>query len=307
MGKFVDLSGQRFGRLEVLNRVENLGRRVRYLCKCDCGNKTIVHADSLKSGNTQSCGCYHKDRTRESCSKEIIGKQFGWLTVDDIISGDKKHNRRVICRCVCGNQIDVKYGNLISGQVKSCGCLRKQISAKNAYDIDGKIINDIVIIGRAGSRRREALWGCKCFCGRYFQATSHQLLKGLIKSCGCIKSYPEEIIAQFLDNHNIEYVRQKRFDDCRDKHILSFDFYIESTNSAIEYDGELHYIQNEGYNDLDKQQKHDAIKTQYCERHNINLLRIPYWERDNIESILSEWLQIDNSEEANSSAVDLSA
>ena len=62
MGNFIDLSGQRFGRLMVLKRVENSNRgQSRFLCKCDCGNETIVHALNLKKGSTKSCGCYRQE------------------------------------------------------------------------------------------------------------------------------------------------------------------------------------------------------------------------------------------------------
>ena len=54
--KAVDLTGQKFGFLTVIERAENK-RGVRWKCKCDCGNETIVNSRDLKSGNTKSCGC----------------------------------------------------------------------------------------------------------------------------------------------------------------------------------------------------------------------------------------------------------
>ena len=58
----VDLTGKRFGRLTVIKRVYREGSNLVYwLCKCDCGNKKEVRADSLKNGSTQSCGCYAKE------------------------------------------------------------------------------------------------------------------------------------------------------------------------------------------------------------------------------------------------------
>jgi hypothetical protein len=56
LGKFIDLTGQRFGKLVVIERVEkdNYGR---WLCKCDCGNTTIARSERLKNGKKQSCGC----------------------------------------------------------------------------------------------------------------------------------------------------------------------------------------------------------------------------------------------------------
>lgn len=63
MGKFIDLTGQKFGRLTVVKRVEDvrLGRP-RWLCKCDCGNECIVTSHNLKNG-TKSCGCLKSENT----------------------------------------------------------------------------------------------------------------------------------------------------------------------------------------------------------------------------------------------------
>lgn len=57
IGKFQDLTGQRFGKLEVIERVENKNGRVMWLCKCDCGNYHTTTTNSLKSGLCVSCGC----------------------------------------------------------------------------------------------------------------------------------------------------------------------------------------------------------------------------------------------------------
>ena len=58
MGKFIDLTGQRFGRLVVVKRVENKGKSVAWECICDCGNKKIVTSIGLTRGHTKSCGCF---------------------------------------------------------------------------------------------------------------------------------------------------------------------------------------------------------------------------------------------------------
>lgn len=62
-----DLTGSRFGKLLVLERVENIIKPdgkpiIQYKCICDCGNETIVRYSSLTSGRTVSCGCYHKEQ-----------------------------------------------------------------------------------------------------------------------------------------------------------------------------------------------------------------------------------------------------
>lgn len=65
MGKFKDLTDQKFGRLTVIERVEDYitpnGRKnVRWLCKCDCGNEVVVFANNLGK-TTWSCGCFAKE------------------------------------------------------------------------------------------------------------------------------------------------------------------------------------------------------------------------------------------------------
>lgn len=63
MGKFIDLSGQRFGSLEVICRsgYDNHGN-VRWYCLCDCGGFKKPITAALKSGRSTSCGCYQKAR-----------------------------------------------------------------------------------------------------------------------------------------------------------------------------------------------------------------------------------------------------
>lgn len=62
MGAFIDLSGQRFGRLTVIKRVGTKGGSALWLCQCDCGGTTKVNARSLNSNNTKSCGCIHSEQ-----------------------------------------------------------------------------------------------------------------------------------------------------------------------------------------------------------------------------------------------------
>lgn len=63
MGRKIDLTGKTFSRLLVIEDTyeRNKNGHVIWLCKCDCGNITKVESHCLKNGNTQSCGCLHKE------------------------------------------------------------------------------------------------------------------------------------------------------------------------------------------------------------------------------------------------------
>ena len=72
MGKQLDLTGQRFGKLTVIgvdpNYVPKSGRHKTWLCKCDCGNIVSVGAGNLRSEKTESCGCINS-KGEETISK----------------------------------------------------------------------------------------------------------------------------------------------------------------------------------------------------------------------------------------------
>lgn len=70
MGKFVDLTGMKFGRWTVLyrspDRIDADGKkRVWFRCRCDCGKEADVIAASLRNGKSLSCGCLRIDHIRE--------------------------------------------------------------------------------------------------------------------------------------------------------------------------------------------------------------------------------------------------
>lgn len=71
-GRFKDLTGQRFGKLVVLKRLENHvdkhGTKSRWLCKCDCGNTTIADGGRLREGKKHSCGCLQREETSKATS-----------------------------------------------------------------------------------------------------------------------------------------------------------------------------------------------------------------------------------------------
>lgn len=104
----------------------------------------------------------------------------------------------------------------------------------------------------------------------------------------------ERKIGVLLTKYDIQYKPQYSFNDCKDQRALPFDFYLPKYNLLIEYDGQQHYrpvnfggiSDEEAYENFKITQLHDSIKNNYCDVHNIPLLRIPYWEQKNIEQII---------------------
>ena len=57
MPSFLDITGEKYGRLTVISRAGNIGRRTAWVCNCDCGNPHIARGNSLRTGEVKSCGC----------------------------------------------------------------------------------------------------------------------------------------------------------------------------------------------------------------------------------------------------------
>ena len=136
MAKFIDLSGQRFGRLVALEAIRKNGI-VYWKCLCDCGGTTTTTCAKLKSGHTKSCGCLQRERTSEASKKDLTKMKFGRLTVLERVSKMGEH-AKYRCKCDCGTTIIVEGGNLVTGATKSCGCIRSEMVTASSTKHGGR-------------------------------------------------------------------------------------------------------------------------------------------------------------------------
>ena len=133
-GGFVDLTGQKFGSLTVLERGEDYhkasgSREPQWVCECDCGNRKLVMGRYLKQGKVTSCGCVKSER--RSGFIDLTGQTFGKLTV--LCQDHSEKHRKAIrwrCRCQCGRETVVTGSDLRSGNTQSCG----QCKYENKYE-----------------------------------------------------------------------------------------------------------------------------------------------------------------------------
>lgn len=87
-----DITGMRFGRLVVIEPTnERKKGAVLWVCKCDCGNETVVNGSNLRRGDTKSCGCLHKDYIKEL--GRVRRKHFGCKCYDS-----DKHFAKGYCK-----------------------------------------------------------------------------------------------------------------------------------------------------------------------------------------------------------------
>lgn len=220
-------------------------------------------------------GKYTKDIAVEK--DEMVGKIFGRLEVIRRAPKTDTKNRchRYICKCICGNEVNVNGGALRSGHTTSCGCKAKEANSKNIIDMTGQKIGKLLVLEQDGSYNGHALWRCQCECGQIKSIDGHLLRNGSVKSCGCVKSWKEIEIARLLDEIGVKYIREYSFEDLISDNgrKLRFDFAIihnEKVLFLIEYQGEQHYDKNNIWYES-KMEYHDDKKKQYCKNNSIPL------------------------------------
>ena len=282
MPKRKDLTGQIFSHLKVIKLDENKTKekkRTYWIVECDCGVQFSVLGSNLTRGNTTKC---------KYCKAEnLIGKKFNRLTVIERFIDDNDHVKWK-CQCDCGNIIITNKQSLISNHTKSCGCLQKEIVSKNSkISLIGQKFGRLTVIEESPRRDSNGnlYWYCDCDCGtKHHEVNGHHLKLGHIQSCGCIRSYGEEKIANILSNNNIPFQREYIINDF----ILStgghprFDFAIIDNGVVkyfIEYHGEQHYISRGSIFTEEKVsiiQQRDKEKVNYCKNNNIPLIIIPF-------------------------------
>lgn len=273
-----------------------------YLCECQCDWKTqkIIFASHLISGNTKSC-------RRCANTKSLVGQKFGKLSVlkldldksNEISKNSLRPTRTYyICECDCGNTTSVRYDALTSGGTSSCGCTHhefKDLTRLKYHMLTVLSYYDTVEIVGENYRAFRRRWKCQCDCGNIKIIREEDLLGGGTTSCGCRSdSKSETETKRILEKWGIQYFSEYKFENCKDKTHLPFDFYIPHKKICIELDGEDHYkpINRGKWSDeemflrFQNRQLKDDIKTQFCKSHRIKLIRIPYWDFDDIEYIL---------------------
>lgn len=125
-----------------------------------------------------------------------------------------------------------------------------------------------------------------CECGNKFKTDVYRFISGEKRRCEkCTKKISglELKVMNFLKENNVNFEYQYSYNDCKNKRLMPFDFYLNDYNTCIEVDGDQHFHcafineKEKALINLEKTQKNDRKKEQYCLDNNINLIRIPYW------------------------------
>ena len=215
MPRKLELRGQRFGRLTVIDKIEKKGQGYQvWRCLCDCGKEVTADTRQLKRETITSCGCIPPVTARKGQRAENLeGKKFGRLTV---ISRTENKGGRVtwLCRCDCGKIHKATAHDLKSGKVTSCGC-RKTLNENRIIDLTGQCFGRLTVLRPTVKRDKKGsvIWKCLCDCGNETEVTEDRLVYGGYRSCGCLQREQQKKIQETLhrvDGTCVEWLEKRK-------------------------------------------------------------------------------------------------
>lgn len=289
--------------------------------RCKCGNDYYTAFGTFKKDKQWQCQkCGDKLRVERMKNRDIDVAGFYTLNKVKTIIGNNSNtkvlsNEYINCfeklnlLCECGEVFKQNFSHIKNKinnnlQIKCPKCMKRDADESFRFTIDDlnkKLIevygdNEFVVLNNDGYVNFYDYVTVKHIpCGYVFKTKFKNITnqKRLCKNCQSKYSKGVIKIMKYLDCKHIKYIKEKIFNECKDKKPLPFDFYLQDYNLLIEFDGEQHYKSfnyfggEEGFKKL---QYHDKIKNKYCKDNNIPLLRIRYDEVNNINNILDEFI-----------------
>ena len=283
--------------LEVIGIYSDAKTKIQHRCRKHNVTWDISPSNALKGQGCVECK-YEKMRNNQLKSHEqylievkksnphviVIEKYVGTVTP-------------ILHKCkYCGKEWKICPRDVLVGKsCRECSCKRHSNQMRKSQEQYVKelfnVNPNIEVVAKYINTDTPILHKCK-LCGHLWNVKPNHTLSG--HGCPvCNESRGERCITLWLNEHKFQYITQYKFQECRDKLPLPFDFYLPQHNICIEYDGEQHFKSKDwfgGQESFNVLRYHDDLKNNYCDNHNITLLRISY--KQNIEEELNKFLLI---------------
>ncbi|MGL5348280.1 MAG: hypothetical protein ACRDA3_13095 [Peptostreptococcaceae bacterium] len=244
--------------------------------------------------------CTHKDRRHLKLTEESFYIKYPNFAKEYEIVGNwiDSQSKTMIRHKLCGFTWEVIPYNIGRGTIKGCpkcgGCHTKyntHVVKQLLEDTDFKLLTECNTKADNATFKHET-------CGHVFEKRVGAFMN--YHSCpNCfVRSHGESLIKKTLESHNIEFKQEVAFKDLRGVRggYLRYDFAIYRNGKLdvfIEYDGPQHEKEvdlNFFRNNFDIIKEHDKRKTEYCQRNNYTLLRIPHSKRRTANKVVEKFL-----------------
>lgn len=287
--------------VKVIGSYKGITKKTTFQCN-DCGN--IWESTPENVLNTGKCPKCNRNKNGKALTKsnEKFVEEIKSINPNiEILESYKGSHIKIKCKCKIHDEIFFSDPtHMLSGKFGCKKCRSQKISnalikSNEQFLVDLKNIgSDITPLEKYKGAHTKILVECNK-CGNEWSTEAGVLLSGY--GCPrCNKSHGEKRVEKYLIDNNIDYIPQAKFDGLRGVSkrplSLSYDFYLPSYNTLIEYQGQFHdhstNIQTEEAYKV--QLINDSIKKKYAEDHKYNLLEIWYNDFNSIEYIINNYI-----------------
>ena len=278
--------------VELLGIEKDINRKHIFALKCKCGTIFKRAQNNInRNKNAIMCtDCYAKVRGQKKAllhleqRMEMI-KNAGY----DVLSSpeDIRRHNRIYLKTKEGYLCSTNIAEIEKGN-RACIFSGKYNKENLVHNIKVFCKNNNIeteILGLVDGEFSQPHINCRCECGNTFETNIYSFMYGKNRCNTCAIKTSKYCIAveELLEESNISFKKEVKFEDCKDIFPLPFDYQIEKNNGLIEVDGELHYCHsNFKKTPLEKEiafrirKQHDAMKDEYCKKNGIPFLRVSY-------------------------------
>lgn len=212
--------------------------------------------------------CQH--RSYKKTTDEFKSEVYSIVGDEYIVLGEYVKNTKPIeiIHNVCGTIYKVTPNNFLSKNRRCPECANNKKRTKDQFILELKELgcDEYKLVGDFVNTTTKVLLKHK-ICGNIWNVSPNDFINSNSRCpyCQNNRSKGEQLIQKFFEDNGINYVVQKRFDDCKNIKYLPFDFYIQDYNCCIEYDGRQHYEPVDLFGGIEYYQyvkKNDQIKNE---------------------------------------------
>lgn len=261
-------------------------RKKSFICTY-CGNEYKAVREGKYCGNV--CSGLARRKGPEEFAREFANTHEGYT----LMSEYKTNRDKVTVRHDnCGRVFEATPNNLRDKGSRCPSCFGNE--KKDTEDFKREVFELVgteyeVLSDYENSHKKIEMKHIDC--SHIYQVTPDKFLGG--RRCpNCKVSKGEDAIRKYLLLAGYTFAREVKFEGCKYKRELPFDFAVYKNNKVlalIEFDGEQHFKTKEffgGSQGHTLTKLRDKIKDEFCSQNNIPLIRIPYYELENVPSIL---------------------